>query len=93
MTQQEWNNVSSGIAGDFGISVFFRSGDDLRVKSVEKASPAGRAGIKRGWRITKINNSTNITTTNSEFVSNAVFNSANSSFTFQKPDGMSRMFL
>ena len=66
----DWNQLSGGIgtvnnvstSGDFGMSVFFRVEGDLRVKLVEKASPAGLAGIERGWRITKINGSNNIKT-------------------------------
>jgi hypothetical protein len=86
LAQQEWDKVSSGVSGDFGISVFFRSPDDLRVKSVEKNSAAGNAGIRRGWRITKINNNSNISTSNSDFVVSTVFNSNSTNFTFQKPD-------
>jgi hypothetical protein len=89
MKQAEWDDVSGGVAGDFGMSVFFRDEGDLRVKSVEKASPAGAKGIQRGWRITKINGSTNITTGNAEFIVNAIFYSTNGTFTFQKPDGSS----
>jgi C-terminal processing protease CtpA/Prc len=86
MKQKEWDNVSSGVAGDFGLGVFFNAEGDLRVKLVEPASPAGKAGIRRGWRITKINGNTNISTSNADFIVNAVFNSPSSSFTFQKPD-------
>jgi C-terminal processing protease CtpA/Prc len=86
MKKAEWDNVSSGISGDFGLGVFFKAADDLRVKLVEKSSPAGKAGIQRGWRIVKINGSSNITSSNSNFVVDAVFNSNSSSFTFQKPD-------
>ena len=82
----EWDNVSSGISGDFGLSVFFRNSDDLRVKLVEEASPAGKAGIRRGWRITRINGNAAINTGNSNFIVEHVFNSSNTSFTFQKPD-------
>lgn len=89
MKQTEWDNVSSGVSGDFGMNVFFMQEGDLRVKSVERGSPAGNAGVRRGWRITKINGSTNITTSNASTISNAVWNSANGSFTFQKPDGSS----
>jgi hypothetical protein len=84
--QADWNNVSSGAAQDFGMNVFFKVEGDLRVRFVEKSSPAGLAGIKRGWRITKINNNTNITTANSSFIIDAVYNSTSGSFTFQKPD-------
>jgi len=87
--QTEWDNVSSGAAQDFGMNVFFRVEGDLRVRFVERASPAGVAGIRRGWRITKINNNTNITTGNANFIIDGVYNSQSSSFTFQKPDGSS----
>ncbi|HYO21796.1 MAG TPA: S41 family peptidase, partial [Flavisolibacter sp.] len=85
--QTDWDNVSSGVAGDFGISVFFRQEGDLRVRSVEPASPAGKSGVKRGWRITAINGSSNLTTANSNYIVQNVYESGNSSFTFQKPDG------
>ena len=68
------------------MSFFFKEGD-LRVTSVERASPAGIAGIRRGWRLTKINGSTDITTGNANSISNAVWNSSNGNFTFVKPDG------
>jgi len=87
--QAEWDNVSSGAALDFGMNVFFRAEGDLRVRFVEKTSPAGLAGIRRGWQITKINSSTNITTSNANFIIDAVYNSSASSFTFKKPDGSS----
>ncbi|MDQ6902272.1 MAG: S41 family peptidase [Bacteroidota bacterium] len=91
----DWNQLSGGIGtttnvsanGDFGISVFFRVEGDLRVKLVERLSPAGIAGVQRGWRITKINGNTNMTTANSTFIVNAVFYTATSTFTFVKPDG------
>ncbi|MBD0294254.1 MAG: hypothetical protein ICV84_03490, partial [Flavisolibacter sp.] len=86
MKQTEWNDISSGIAGDLGLNVFFKEEGDLRVRYVEQASPAGRAGIHRGWRITKINGSTNITTANSNTIVQNVYNSNSTSFTFQKPD-------
>ena len=91
----DWNQLSGGIgsatsmssSGDFGFSVFFRVDGDLRVKLVERLSPAGLAGIQRGWRVTKINGNSNLTIANSDFIVNAVFYSASSTFTFQKPDG------
>ena len=85
----EWNNISSGIAGDFGISVFFMAPGDLRVKSVEKESPAAKAGIRRGWRITKVAGSTDITSANADFLVSKIYNSSNTSFSFQKPDDSS----
>ncbi|RYY21723.1 MAG: hypothetical protein EOO04_17780 [Chitinophagaceae bacterium] len=85
--QQEWDDVSSGIAGDFGINVFFKAEGDLRVRYVEKQSPAGKAGVRRGWKITKLNGSANITTGNASAIVEAVYNSTNTVFEFQKPDG------
>jgi carboxyl-terminal processing protease len=87
--QTDWDNVSSGVSQDFGLGIFFRASDDLRVKSVESASPAGKAGIRRGWRITKINGSTSITTSDADInlIVKNVFQSNSTSFTFQKPDG------
>src|ERR1035437_9340777 len=86
MRQTDWNNFANGISGDFGIGAGFVSSTDLRISSVQKASPAGLAGIHRGWQIIKVNGSTSITTGNSTFIVNNVFYSTTSSFTFQKPD-------
>src|SRR6185437_15763887 len=93
----DWNQLSGGIGstnnisanGDFGFSVFFRVDGDLRVKLVERLSPAGIAGIQRGWRVTKINGSANITIANADYIINNVFYSTTSTFTFLKPDGSS----
>lgn len=93
----DWNQLSGGIGtinnvstnGDFGLGVFFRVEGDLRVKLVERLSPAGIAGVQRGWRIMKINGNPNITTANSTFIVNSVFYSATTTFTFLKPDGTS----
>ena len=89
VTKAEWDGVSAGIAGDFGMDVFFRSETDLRVRNVEKESPAGKAGVRRGWRISKINGSTNVNSNNRDFIIKAVWESPSSSFTFVKPDGSS----
>lgn len=89
MKQTDWDNLSSGVSEDFGLGIFFRTTTDLRVKHVEPASPAGLAGIHRGWRILKINGGSNITTSDADinFISSAVFDSKSTLFTFQKPDG------
>lgn len=96
MTQTEWDNSSTGLVqqteeggADLGMNVFFRVEGDLRVRHVEPESAAGRAGVRRGWRITRINGSANITTNNSDLIIDAVYESTNSTFTFQKPDGTS----
>lgn len=87
--QQEWDNISAGVSGDFGLNVFFLKEGDLRVRAVEKNSPAGQAGIKRGWRITKLNGSTDITTANANSIVQNVYQSSSTAFTFEKPDGSS----
>lgn len=95
--KKEWDNLSAGLNsvatetsenGDFGLTVFFRADGDLRVRLVEPNSPAGIAGIHRGWRITKINENSNITTANSTFIVDNIYNAATVSITFQKPDGV-----
>ncbi len=80
--QQDWDNMRSGVSQDFGLNIFFRASNDLRVKLVEKESPAGKAGVRRGWRITKVNGSTNVTTTNTDFLISNIFESSSTSFTF-----------
>jgi C-terminal processing protease CtpA/Prc len=85
----EYNNLANGISGDFGIGAGFITNTDLRVTSVEKASPAGLAGVRRGWQIIKVNGSSNVSTSNADLdvLNNAIFNSAMTTFTFKKPDG------
>ena len=89
MKQVDWNNLSSGSSDDFGFSIFFFNSSDLRVKYVERDAPAGKAGIQRGWRIIKINGSSNIATDQATIntIVDAIFHSKTTSFTFQKPDG------
>ena len=94
----KWDNMSAGLNwvsttnskdGDFGLTVFFRIEGDLRARLVEPASAAGRAGIHRGWRITAINGNTNMSTSNSNFILDNIYNAASASVTFLKPDGSS----
>lgn len=87
MKKEEWDNVAGGIAKDFGLNIFFLEDGDLRVRSVDENSPAGQAGVRRGWRITKINNSTNMTIANADFIVDNVYYSDQATFTFAKPDG------
>ena len=84
----------SGVSGDFGFSVFYngeRPSSDLRIKYVSPNSPAAAKGLKRGFRITKINGRTEISTAvsaNVSFVTDAVFGSSSSvSITVLKPGG------
>ena len=95
MKKVDWDRQAGGMslladvandAGDFGLTVFFKAEGDLRVRLVEPNSPAGKAGIKRGWRITELNGSTNMTIGNAGFIIKNVYESANASFKFLKPD-------
>jgi carboxyl-terminal processing protease len=96
MKKTDWDNLSAGLnllqddnasKGDYGMTVFFMEEGDLRVRLVEPNSPAGKAGVHRGWRVAKINNSSNITTSNADFIIKNVYESTTTSFTFEKPDG------
>jgi carboxyl-terminal processing protease len=86
MKKNEWDNLSNGIISDFGLNAFFKTDSDLRVRLVEEASPAGRAGIKRGWKIVKVDGSPDINTNNVDFLVDKIYNSSVTVFTFEKPD-------
>jgi hypothetical protein len=43
--------------------------------------------VRRGWRITRINGSTNVNTSNAATITKGVYESNSGTFTFQKPDG------
>lgn len=81
----------SGIAGDFGFSVSYNTPDDLRISYVYGSSPAALQGVKRGYRITKINGRSDLIATKSaniEFVVNAIYGKDNAvALSIQKPDG------
>jgi carboxyl-terminal processing protease len=84
--QTDWDNLSNGVASDFGMTVFFLVDGDLRVAAVESQSPSGLAGVRRGWKITKINGNSDITLANADFLTQNIYESATTTFTFQKPD-------
>lgn len=85
----------SGVSGDYGFSIFYNTSQsptsDLRIKYVSPNSPAAEKGLKRGYRITKLNGRTELSTASNEnltFVGNAIFGSAGSvTMTVEKPDG------
>jgi C-terminal processing protease CtpA/Prc len=86
MLKTDWDNLSSGVGGDFGMNVFFFNTNDLRVSYVEPESPAGKAGIKRSWRIKQINGSTAISSANTAPVIQAVYESGEGTFLFSRPN-------
>jgi C-terminal processing protease CtpA/Prc len=87
----------NGTKGDFGFDLQYNQVNDLRIEYVYPGSPAGLAGIKRSDEITSINGSTNIsydapgygsgTSTNLNFVSNAVYNSSTITMALTRTDG------
>ena len=55
-TKEETERASQGLESDFGFLVkFYSSLTDLRVNYVYEASPGGNKGVKRGWKILKLN--------------------------------------
>jgi carboxyl-terminal processing protease len=90
MLQSEWNSVSSGVEQDFGMRVFFRSSNDLRVSAVDRNGAAGLAGVKRGWKISAINGTAINDTSQANFIVNSVYYSSSTSFTFLLPDNSTR---
>jgi carboxyl-terminal processing protease len=87
----------NGTKGDFGFDVQYNAVNDLRVEYVYAGSPGGLAGMKRGDEITSINGSTNIsydasgygsgTSTNLNYVSNAIYNSQSITMAMLRIDG------
>jgi carboxyl-terminal processing protease len=87
----------NGVKGDFGFDVQYNKINDLRVEYAYAGSPAGLAGIHRGDEITSINGSTSIsydatgygtgTSTNLNFVSNAIYNSKTITLALTRTDG------
>jgi carboxyl-terminal processing protease len=88
--KKDWDNVSSGVAADFGMRVFFRTVNDLRVSSVDSKGPAGIAGVKRGWRISSINGVAINDTSQSNFIVNTVYAAPTTRFNFTLPDNSTR---
>ncbi len=85
----------NGVKGDYGFSIeYYKYINDLRVEYVYPGSPADLAGIKRGYEILSINNSTSIdydgtgygTGVNLSFVNSAVFNSSSLAMTLRTAD-------
>jgi hypothetical protein len=86
MLKRDWENLSSGIGGDFGMNIFFLTNNDLRVSYVERESPAGKAGIKRSWHIKQINGNSNINATNASGIIQSVYQSTTGTFLFGRPN-------
>lgn len=80
--------LQQGIAGDIGFEVGYQTQTTLYVVYVYPGSPADKAGIKRGWKLTAVNGVTSFKYgdgTTDELLNNA-FASASATFGFLKPD-------
>jgi hypothetical protein len=81
----------NAVTGDFGFGLVYISVDDLRIKYVYPNSPADQQGIKRGYKITRINDHSGSSLTydngsNTNYVINAYSNSSTISMTLKRPD-------
>ena len=88
--------IQQGVAGDLGMEVTFaRNGPTdivLVVLYADKNGPAGNAGVKRGYQISKINGANVVYDNNGpgvQSVVNAIYRDAQASFTFKRQDGTS----
>lgn len=79
----------NGSNNDFGFAPIYIAEDDLRVKYVNPGSPADLAGIKRGYQITSINTTTDLSYngTTANFIINAVYYSTTIKMVLTKYDG------
>jgi carboxyl-terminal processing protease len=87
----------NGVKGDFGFDVQYNTVNDLRVEYVYAGSPAAMAGMIRSDEITSIDSSTSIsydgpgygtgTSTNLNFVSNAIYNGTSITMNMLRTDG------
>lgn len=77
--QSDWDAVSTGRVGDYGIEVSYAALDDLRVLDADKNGDAYAKGLRRGDRIIEVNGRTDIAynQTNLEFLNNAFFRTTN----------------
>ncbi|HEY0272790.1 MAG TPA: S41 family peptidase [Chitinophaga sp.] len=87
--------LDNGRAGDFGFNIGFYDYDDIRSTYVYPGSPAGLAGVKRGWKLTAVNGDTSLYYdynentghgVNYDRLVNAFYFSSQTAFTFQQPD-------
>lgn len=79
---------SDGETKDFGFWIKYDANNDLRVRYVYAQSPAGKAGVERGWKLTGINGKS-IASLSDDAIVSAFYEATSTAFGFQKPDGSS----
>jgi len=77
---------SDGETKDFGFWIKYDSNNDLRVRYVYAQSPAGKAGVERGWKLTSINGQAIASVSDNALIS-AFYDATSTTFGFQKADG------
>ncbi|MFY0256395.1 S41 family peptidase [Chitinophaga sp. 30R24] len=102
ITNKLMNGVSArnfaAVTGDVGMEIApvlaATNSSNVRwfVLYADKNSPAGKAGIQRGWEITSVNGTTNFTNTQASlnFVSNAVLQSSSVALGLTQADGTTK---
>ena len=85
LTKAAWDAYSAGSDSDIGLDYKFLTSSDLRVKFVYPSSPAGLAGVKRGWKVLTANGvqgtDSNTQSLNTELAKSTL------NLAFEKPDG------
>lgn len=86
--------LQEGIAGDMGFEVGYQTDSTLFVVYVYPGSPAGKAGIKRGWQLIDVNGVTRFRVNDgtTDNMLNTAFGSASASWGFRKPDNTTQQF-
>ncbi|MDF7819798.1 S41 family peptidase [Runella sp. MFBS21] len=77
---------SDGETSDFGFWIKYDANNDLRVRYVYAQSPAGKAGIERGWKLTTVNGQS-VKSLSDDALISAFYEATSTTFGFQKPDG------
>jgi C-terminal processing protease CtpA/Prc len=81
-----------GEGDDFGFALTATDINDIRIRYVNPGSPAAKAGLARGYRVTKINGRTITANTGGAFFDDA-FDGSSMSLTVEKPDGTANVNL
>lgn len=79
---------SDGETSDFGFWIKYDANNNLRVRYVYAQSPAGKAGVERGWKLTAINGQA-IASLSDDAIISAFYDATSTTFGFQKADGSS----
>ncbi|GAB2798011.1 S41 family peptidase [Rhabdobacter roseus] len=77
---------ADGQTGDFGFWIKYDANNDLRVRYVYTQSPAGLAGVQRGWILTALNGQ-NVQSMTDATIVDAFYSASSTTFGFRKPDG------